>query len=137
VILTVESDPGWTAIPSAETIPGSLEKGRPGSLPGTMTVAWQSKEGCCWRIRPTLVLAPGGGVGRDQTVQNRLQVLVGSLRLSVGLWWKPEDRLADDPMSEQNSFQKGSLGSGMKRVALENRSTAVRMAVLPSDGGDL
>ena len=29
------------------------------------------------------VLAPGGGVGREQAAKSRLQVLIGSLRLAI------------------------------------------------------
>jgi hypothetical protein len=39
-------------------------------------------------------------------------------------------------MSWAVSLAEGSLGRGMKWVALENWSIAVRTAVFPSDGGD-
>jgi hypothetical protein len=38
-------------------------------------------------------------------------------------------------MSLAVTLADGSLGRGIKWVALENRSTTVRMVVLPSDGG--
>lgn len=38
-------------------------------------------------------------------------------------------------MSMAASLVEGSLGRGIKWVALENLSTTVRMVVLPSDGG--
>lgn len=56
-------------------------------------------------LDPHQLLAPGGVVGRDQAVQSSLKILIGSLRLPLDWGWNPEDRLADDPMRAQNTFQ--------------------------------
>ena len=60
---------------------GTLERREPSGRAG---------KGVAGVFNTLKLLAPGGGVGGDKAVKSCLQVLVGSLRLAVGLQVEPE-----------------------------------------------